>query len=444
MVKRIVLLGLAAVAVIMTVSCTPPETPTHFNITGHFYDGMNGKPVPNAVLRYGSAIGTSGADGAFSVDIGTTAGVHNEDMGFNAPGYTFWIIDPARLDTADTNDVAIRLKPLSKALYSMKDIRVNIYDTVGTEITDSTNVIIAILPRNGIVQAFQATSYNGGGYYSFPVNAHSTDCLVLLWITRPDPNQSFFMHRIGVNLETSEPISLRFDQPLASAYSPIAMTADSTDCSASGQFITPYGLLPVLFTYIDDSGPTRVFNSSVEFSDGVTESVDIYDPDGWQCFFVQQGQDTGYVGGSDYKNLMSTTAFAAVSTTLTLPALNSGLGPSADADLTSWQYNNATGSISIDAVADTQLYQFQVLDQFSSSAINYGIIISFSNSLVLPAWANAIVGEDSPRTMLMIPMQTDLTAYDLEFINRDTYPVSTHFGALQLTSAIPLNKQFNF
>jgi hypothetical protein len=443
------LLGLAAVFCVIAISCVPPVTPgvTHFYITGNIYDGMNGAPVPGAIFRYGSASGAAEADGSFSVDLGTTAGVFSEPMGFSAPGSSFMYIDAVRVDTAESNTLVIRLKPLSDFLYTTKDAHCTIYETNGTtEITDATRVLLAVLPMNGIVGASETTAYSAG-YYTLQTKRHSANCLVLIWVERPDSTQSFFAHRANVDLSGSEPINLRFDQP-TTGYSGIDLTADATDSYSEGLYTTPYGLFPVVVKYVDDDGlpgplPVTRIRSNVEFSDGITESLTVYNPDNWQCYWSQRRFDAAYPGTS-VRVLMSTTAIAAMPPALTLPVVGAGLGPNADPNLGSWLYTAVTGTLSIDAITDTQIYQYVVVNTEATPDINIGTIVSFGNSLVLPVWLNAIVREDSPRNILMQPMETDLAGYNLEMVSRDNYPPSSHFGVLISPTFSPYSKDFAF
>ncbi|OHD72115.1 MAG: hypothetical protein A2177_06135 [Spirochaetes bacterium RBG_13_68_11] len=369
-------------------------------------------------------------------------------MGFSASGYTFMHFDPVRVDTADANEMVIRLKPLTDVLYSVKDVHCTIYETDGTtEITDATLVRLAVLPMNGIVGAAQTPTHVAGapGYYSLAINRHSADCLALIWVERPATTLSFSAHLTGVDLSGSEPITLRFDEPAAGDYRELDLTAETIFSEAEGQFVSPYGLLPVVCKYVDDDGPQTLIKTTVEFSDGTMETVTFYNPDNWPCFWMQRGIDATYVGTSA-RVLMSTTAIGVTTgDQLTLPALSAGLGPSSDPDLGSWAYDAIAGSISIDPITDAQLLQFTVLNTEATPDINVGTIVSFSNPQVLPTWVNDLVSYDSPRTMLMMPMDTDLAVYELDMVNRDTYPASAHFGVL-LTSGTyqPFSKDFAF
>ncbi len=444
--KKIVFLCLAALVCIMAFSCSPPANPaepTHYFITGHMYDSLNGAPVSGATFRYGDASGISGSDGAFSIDMGTTADVRSEPMGFSAPGYSFMYINPARVDLADANDVVVRLKPLTDVLYMVKSLQCKIYDDSAVEITDDVTVTLAVLPRNGIYTPMQVNLYDDArACYYFESRTHSSDCLVLAWIAMPDPADSFFVHKTGVDLNGPEPIQIRFDEP-DTGYSDVALTVDTIQCTAGGFYMTPYGLLPILAKFTD--GGVLQVDGQIDFTDGTVKTVSVYNPGNWQCLWSQQSLDAGYVGAEGgIKRFMSTTAIAAPSPAITIPALDTGIGPGEDPVLASWTYDSAAGAISVDAVAGAQLYQFSVFDNLVADPINFGTIVSFSSSASLPAWVNGIVKNDSPRTMLMSVMATDLAAYDLELVSRDTYPPSTRFGVLSQTPAMPFIKEFSF
>jgi hypothetical protein len=443
--KKFFASSLCTLACLVVLSCAPPEsTPTHSQITGHVYDGMNGAPVPNATVRYGNGSGTTGADGAFSIDLGTTAGVLEEAMGFSASGYGFMYIDQVKVDTAGTNNLVVRLKPLTEILYPVKTVHCKIFETNGTtEIVDATRVILAVLPMNGRRSdtAAQTTSYDGGEEcYVLWTNRHSDDCLVLILVERPTTAQSFCAHLTGVDLSGSEPVDLVFVEPTV-GYTDVVLTAESPASQAEGQFVTPYGLLPMVCTYDDTDSSQTVLKTTVEFgADGTTETVTVYNPDNWPCSWLQKGVDGAY-GGTSTHALMSTTAIGTMASSVTLPDLNAGLGPSSDPVETSWQYDAVAGSISIDAIPDARLLQFAVVN--ASPAFNLGTIVSFSNPVVLPAWLNDIISADSPRSMYMIPMDTDLVAYELDMANRDTYPAPAGFGVL-LDGSTPFEKDFAF
>jgi hypothetical protein len=441
--KKVFFPSLALISCFIAFSCAPSAThnPTHYFITGHVYDGMNGAPVFNATFRYGSDSGTTDEDGAFSVDLGTTEGTRNEAMGFTAPGYGFKYVDPVRLDTADDNDLLIRLTPLTDALYSVRDIECTIFDDTATEITTAAQVILAILPMNGIYGAVSVDEYDDDrDCYFFSTRVHSDNCLVLAMVQMPDPADSFVVHKMNIDLNASEPVELRFDQP-AAGYSAVTLTVDSDNCTASGQYITPYGLLPIVCKF-DDGAQTHL-DAEVTFDDGTPKTVSVYNPGGWRTIWLQQMKD--YVTyAPDVKTIMSTTAVTDPSAAVTIPALDAGRGPTAAPDTDTWDYDAATGEISIDAVADTQLYQFIVLDGLAGPIINFGTIVSFESSIVLPAWVNSIINEDSPRTMGLALMDTDLSGYSLEMMNRDTYPESTLFGSIAPAGPVPYNKTFDF
>ena len=438
--KRIVFHGLILAACAIALSCTPPDAPlpTHYSITGHAYDGANGAPVFNATFRYGSAMTVTGADGAFSLDLGTAAGVRNEPMGFSAPGYRFMYVETARLDTADANVMTIRMKPLADTLYAVKDVQCKVYNSVGTEIATASRVYLVILPMNGIPATYTTTTYDAGrSCYFFSTRIHSGVCLVEVLVQMPVPAQSFFLYKTAVNLNAAEPINLRFDQPVTGS-SDISLTVDTTACTASGLYLTPYGLLPILATYSD--GGITSSGSSIPFTSGTTKTVSVYNPEGWQGFWTQQLLDTTTYP-ANMKVFMATSAIAAPSATVVIPAMDMGRGPTVVPDTGTWAYNAATGALSIDAVTGTQLYQYTVFD---GSALTLGTIVSFTNSAVLPAWVNAIVADDSPRTMDLILMDTDLVGYSLDMVNRDTYPPAARFGAMLSAGGIPFSKAFTF
>jgi hypothetical protein len=140
------------------------------------------------------------------------------------------------------------------------------------------------------------------------------------------------------------------------------------------------------------------------------------------------------------KMLISTTEMSTPSSTLVLPALATGLGPNSDPDITtSWLYNYATGALSIAALTDAQLYQYTVKD---SSGIKCGVIVSFGNSLTLPAWLNDSIDDRAPLTFTLAIMDTDIAYYTINDMARDTYPGSAHFGRLTDTMNDEFEKTF--
>jgi len=444
--KKIIFLSLAAFVCIIAFSCSPPTNPaepTHYFITGRMYDSLNGAPVSGATFRYGDASVVSGSDGAFSIDMGTTADVLDSPMGYSAAGYSFMYINPVRVDLAAANDVVVRLKPLTDVLYTVKSLQCKIYDDSAVEITDDVTVTLAVLPRNGTYTAMQVNTYDDArACYYFETRTHSSDCMVLAWIAMPDPADSFFVHKTGVDLNGPEPIQIRFDEP-AAGYSDVALTVDTIACKAGGFYLTPYGLFPILTKFTD--GGVIQTAGQVSFTDGTPKTISVYNPDNWQCLWAQELLDAAYVGAEGgIRKFMSTTAIAAPSPAITIPALNTGIGPGADPVLASWAYDSAAGTISIDVVPDAQVYQFVVLDNLGPASVNFGTIVSFSNSTTLPAWVNEIVRNDSPRTMMLMVMTTDLAAYGLDLVSRDTYPPSTRFGLLSQDPVNPYVKAFDF
>jgi len=443
--KKNVASSLCALACLVVLSCAPPgTTPIRRQITGHVYDGVNGSPVSNATVRYGSGSDTTGADGAFSIDLGTTAGIFSEPLGFSASGYGFMYVDQVEVDTAVPNDLVVRLKPLTEILYPVKTVHCTIFETNGTtEIVDATRVILAVLPMNGRLSdaAAQTTAYDGGEEcYVLSTNRCSDDCLALICVERPTTSQSFCAHLTSVDLSGPEPVDVVFVEPSA-GYTDIDVSADSAASQAEGQFVTPYGLLPMVCTYYDADSSETVLKTTVEFgADGTAETVTVYNPDTWPCFWLQRG--AGGAVGSSLQVLMSTAAIGAMASSVTLPSLDAGLGPSSDPALASWTYDAAAGSISIDPITDAQLLQFMVVN--ASPAFNLGTIVSFSNPVVLPAWLNDVISADSPRSMYLMPMDTSLAAYTLDMANRDTYPASADFGLLLNGSSQPFSKVFDF
>ncbi len=435
------------------LSCPPPEVPVHYYITGHAYDCMNGAPVPNAAVRYGELSGVSGTDGSFSIDLGTAAGVMSQPMGWSAPGYRFMYVDPVRVDTAEDNVMTIHLEPLSEALYSRKEIRCRVYDSGGIEITTAESVILGVLPRNGKIGAWQATSYNGtDNCYDFEPNRHSADCLVLAIVDMPFASSadSFFVHLTGVDLSGPGTVDLRFDEP-ASGYTGVTLTAESTDSAASAQYDTSYGFFPVIGTFVDDAGPETKIGGEVEFSDGTSETFTVYNPAGWRWYWSQRGAFDTVSLPPGVKAFMSTGAFSSMSAAVTLPALDSGRGPDALPDSGTWLYDPAAGSLSIGAVAGTQIYQYNVLDTTAEpDDITFGTMVLFGNSRVLPSWLNLVIADDSPRTMYLTLMDTDLEAYEPWMTGLDNYPPSAAFGVVMdwvvvpSPQPVPFVKEFSF
>ncbi len=323
--------------------------------------------------------------------------------------------------------------------YTPKVLHCKINDTDGTtEITDAA-VTLATMAKNGslIGAAGQGVTYDSGnGYYPFATSTYSADSMVFAWaIFTADHTKDFIVHSTGVDLSGPGPIDVSLTKP-STGFHDVSVTVDSANCEAQGNYITPYGTIPIFARYTTQGN--SVLNNSIVFLDGTTtETVTVYNPDSWQCFWAQMKHDTAY-SGTGYKNLMSTSAIMVLPSAVTIPSIDAGIGPTADPNLSSWQYNYTTGALSIDAIAGTLSYQYAVSD----ATISWGTIVLLNNAATLPAWLTSILYGKSPLTFSLTPVGSDLTAYKLSFANLDSFPPSARLGLLQASQNNPYTKTF--
>jgi hypothetical protein len=440
MIKRIFLAGLSLLFVFFFFSCPAQQGGTSYTITGTIHDAYNGALIPGATFRFADKSSTTGSDGAFSIDLGTTGGVFNGSVGVTANGYSFTYIDTIEVNTADNNQITIKLHPLSNVTYTPKVLHCKIYDTDGTtEITDAS-VTLATMSKNGslIGAAGQGVTYDSGnGYYPFTTITYSADSMVFALATfTADHTKDFIVHKTGVDLSGPGPIDVSLTKP-STGFHDVSVTVDSVNCQAQGNYITPYGTIPIFARYTTLGN--SVLSNSIVFLDGTTtETVTVYNPDSWQCFWAQMRHDTAYTG-TGYKNLISSSAIMALPSAVTIPSIDAGIGPTADPNLSSWQYNYTTGALSIDAVAGALSYQYGVVD---ASSITWGSIVLLNNAATLPSWLTSILYGKSPLTFSLTLVGSDLTAYKLSFASLDTSPPSARLGLLQAGQNTPYTKTF--
>ncbi len=102
MIKRIFLAGLSLLFVFFFFSCPAQQGGTSYTITGTIHDAYNGALIPGATFRFADKSSTTGSDGAFSIDLGTTGGVLTGSVGVSANGYSFAYIDTIEVNTVRT------------------------------------------------------------------------------------------------------------------------------------------------------------------------------------------------------------------------------------------------------------------------------------------------------------------------------------------------------
>ncbi len=240
----------------------------------------------------------------------------------------------------------------------------SIYRSGPAPTADGTSAVFTVLNRSGGINTFNVTysvTYSGG--YSSPVSAFGSDCLVAAQV---DPGGApFFVVKSQVDLSAASPPAVDLTGDPAAAAS-VSLTGYAGGSQAQLAFATRYGHLSAQIVVLAGAG-----------------TYTVTDPYGYQGSWLQaqQGPDNDPATGFR-KIYMSSSLPAAIGTSVSLPALNTSLGPTPAPDAGTLSYTG--GTLSIATVAGTDMYVFFLVNPSTSGQL--GMILSPAPSVSLPSW----------------------------------------------------------
>ncbi len=171
------------------------------------------------------------------------------------------------------------------------------------------------------------------------------------------------------------------------------MTVNGDAVGNSGQVYlisSSYGDYPAGFYVFTSS-------SSVQF--------DLTNPYGDSAKWTQMKFVPDYPISGYSKILLNTSSEAPVGTSVTLPPIDSLLGPTGYADPATLSYSSSSGVLSV-SPAGAKMYQFSLRDYSTGEAL--GVITSTNASVTLPQWLRTQLAGKSMKVAIQ-PLDVNLT-----------------------------------
>jgi hypothetical protein len=408
--KPIFLVALVFLISFILAECKA-SVPVAGRLSGKLIDAVTGDPVTGATVTFAGYTATTASDGTFSIDLGQQTGALTGDFGLNASGRLVYL-DQVCVDTARSAQFVFPFWPGTSA-YPTHDVKVTIQKQGGTEISNGSSISLFVFNSSGGHWSSGDTTYTTGGM-TFHSPTFGEDCLLVVF----DHDDGFAVIQQEVLTGTSTEVTLTQDTDTTTSVSV------SGDGSNMGGVVldTPYG--PALVgTFTLTSGAA---------------TVPVANPYNYPGYWVQVQNTSDLSSGSD-KTLYSASGPAAIPTSLTLPAIDSSLGPTEFPDASTYPdtISYTGGVLSADPVSGASVYLFRIDET--------AVVIAAGNSVTLPSWMRSLL-EGSTHNVAMGMGDSDVGSGLASICNlimdQVIYGVSgpnIHFGKVAPSSPPPGN-----
>lgn len=383
------LLPCALLAVVLAACGGGGNGGTGRALAGTIRDSRTGAPVAGVAVDYAGHSATSAADGSYRIDLADESGTVSGPFCAHASGYEVMYISPALLSGSDES-LSFSLTPLSTASYPTRTITLVIRDSTGNQIPNNTMFGYWIFNSSG---GCTGTAWSPSYYVTdgFVVTSPTfgSDCLVAVLVFTGSPWNVMTDH---VNLSSSVTVPLVQD---ATPGHTTAVTVTGNGDTGNVCFDSPYG----------------IFLAS-NFSVPPSAALQITNPLGYNVFWTQSKTVTDYLPGVDKSYAVSSTPVALASS-VTLPNVDTSIGPTAAPVIASMTYSG--GTLSIPPVAGANLYQFTIND----STLGNVTVMSSDASVALPSWMiTQLSGHSDSVSLMAIYVDISMDASILKEIAR--------------------------
>lgn len=385
---------------VFLTSCPAPSGPVEGTLKGTVHDKDSGLPVSGVTVSFGSHSATTDSSGSFSLGVGATSGTVTDSFSIYADGYGFLFLNKADLDASSSTSVSLLVTPLDNSGYTLKTISGVLKDSSGDPWTEGDDYNGDVVTLTGGEGGFWATVGDDGAY-SIYTRAFSDDCLI--WFYNP------FQTMVKADLSGPSPIKLDVEQPQPGEYTDVDVSGEAGSHFGVA-FASPYGMPMV--------------------TDGISpDTISLHNPYDYQVVLLVGAIDPTFVGYSGHARMhQAISAPENISSVLTLPSLDTSLGPDEPPDMDTLQYN--AGVLSIQPVAGALIYQYVLSKNTTGQWV--GSILSDSDSTTLPSWLTTLLAG----TLIDIEFQVidaNLTEFGpdiLEAMGRGTSPINVKIGQI--------------
>ncbi len=375
-----------AMFIVLILAGCPVGTPpaVHHFLTGKVIDLRTGVGVPGATVELADLSATTASDGSFSIGLGSAGGTVSGSVCVYAAGYGVIYAVPVSVDAGKDTAMTVFGWPSSPPL-TTRSVKIKILDSTSTEIPVDTNVMYAILNSAGGSEnntTFYSAYVAGGIVVESPT--FGTDCLVAA--------TAFLGTRFSVMARQLDLSALSTTVTLTQdsvSTTTVNLAGDTDGNGGTLSFMTPYG------SFLAD-------NFTLAGSPAV-RTISVANPYGYGASWMQGQTIANYLGSGLVKTLVSVSSAASVAANVTLPAVNTSLGPNAIPDSDSIGYGG--GVLSIAPVSGTDVYAFLLLDETMNTFV--GFMLSTGPSVTLPQWLQSQLDGHSVR-VAFVPLGTNL------------------------------------
>jgi hypothetical protein len=266
-----------------------------------------------------------------------------------------------------------------------------IYDSADAEIPTGSEVAFIVRNKNGgRGSSLKEKTYDQAFGYNIETDSYG-DCLVTATVS--PSGSSPFNIVVKANLSESS-TQLDLYQDLSNTTT-VTMNGDATENMGSLSLLSPYGDFPA---------------ASVTFADPPSASIRVTNPYGYQGFWTQTKMIQDYPSPGYNKVCMKCSDITQIGTSVTLPTIDTNLGPTEAADPATLSYVN--GTLAVGPVAGANVYMFALTDKDTGHHV--GRILSSSRSLDLPPWMKNLLA--TKRIRVEIQAMDSRAILDMQFL----------------------------
>jgi hypothetical protein len=383
--KKILTFGTAVLVVLLTSGCpnpsvtpVPGEQPSEHkaaSIKGAVIDTVTGEPVVGVTVSFAGARAVTDAGGRFSLDLGIDAGTLRGSWSVHKEGYQFSYLQELSVDASRNWEISVPTQRCDRSAYGDRgSVFGKVYSAPGIEVPLDSKITVFLFSASGAFNTYANLRYDGQYTFSTPISC--ADCL-LAALVEPVGGGSFVAMVQGLNLTGAAQVRQDVTAPV-SGYTDLLISPSGAGNVAGCSFVTKYGLVPAFFSA---SVPTTTWR----FSTAAPASVGVFNPFGWnKVAWTQIEVDSAFHGlPLHVKEFISTSTAGDLSSSVSLPAPDHGLGPTGCAEPESLAYAN--GVLSLNAVAGAGFYAYTMRAGSAAGDI-LGTVVTRNSAAVLPGW----------------------------------------------------------